>query len=179
MVGSPDGAQRTPGRHRCDRIRIPHSALLHSPSKTALDALMAGYKLCAPYKTALKSSAVRLADLAHSFLDPLGISVPERLERGLVEIGDVLAEIFHRLIERVGGGGLLGDFAQPGDDRLWRALGREHADPQIELDVVAELLHGRHLGQGGRALRTEAGEWPELAGFDLGACGRDRGHQDL
>ena len=28
-----------------------------------------------------------------------------------------------------------------------RALGREQADPEIELDVVAELLHGRHVGQ--------------------------------
>src|SRR5262245_5576340 len=65
---------------------------------------------CAPYierkaarvtSVALKKSPVHLADLAHRVLDPLGVGVPERLELGLVEIGEVLAEILERVGERL------------------------------------------------------------------------------
>ena len=49
-----------------------------------------------------------LADKPHGLDDPLGIRLEERLERGLILIGNVLVQIAHRLRERLAFDGLAG-----------------------------------------------------------------------
>src|SRR5262245_59157824 len=53
---------------------------------------------CAPYNSIrwFGTSPVHLADLAHGFLDPFGVGVPECLEFWLVQIGKILPEIGQR-----------------------------------------------------------------------------------
>src|SRR5262245_44527242 len=61
-----------------------------------------------PLREGSHISPVDLADGAHRLFHPLGVGLPERLELGLVEIVDLLAEIAHRLLELVGGDRLPG-----------------------------------------------------------------------
>src|SRR5712691_11589487 len=87
-----------------------------------------------PVAPANAASSLHLADAAHRVFDALGVGVPERLELGLIEIGNVLAEIFHGLLEFVVRRGLFRNITHRRDDRSRRALGREQADPEIEFD---------------------------------------------
>src|SRR6185436_10983051 len=103
---------------------------------------------CAPYvekprspyienkiATALNTSPVHLADLAHCFLDPLGVGVPKRLEFRLVEIGEVLTEIRQRGRELRAVRGFVDVVAQISDDAVGRPFGGEQPDPEIIFDV--------------------------------------------
>ena len=64
---------------------------------------------------------------------------------------------------------------QPVDDRL-RRLGRHRdAEPGIGDQVgIAQLLHGRHVGEGGIALLAADGERAHLAGLDVRGGRRQR-----
>src|SRR6185312_2561276 len=90
----------------------------------------------------LRALALHAADGVHGVLDALGVRVPERREFRLVEIAKFLAEIGDRGLEHIAVRGLVERAAQVSDDLRRRSLRREHADPQVIFDVVAELLHG-------------------------------------
>ena len=90
--------------------------------------------------------------------NPLGVLVPEFRKGRLVEIGDFIADIGDGGLERFGGDRLPDCVADHLDGRRRGIFRRKDADPQRELDVVTELLQRRHVGQRGRALRTETGE---------------------
>src|SRR5687768_1432303 len=85
----------------------------------------------APERMVASASAlsVELADRSHCVFDALGIGVPERLELGLIQIGDVLAEIGHGLLELVFCRRLLRGLPPGRDDGSRGPLGRKQADP--------------------------------------------------
>src|SRR5215468_1803243 len=119
------------------------------------------------------------SDRMDRVLDPLGIGVPEGTELCLIEVLDILADVRHQLLEfgRHHCGPL--EVADLGHDGLRRALGREQADPQVELKIVAELFHGRHVRQRVGAFRAEGSKRPRLATLDLAEAGGNRRYEDL
>src|SRR5215467_9459865 len=119
------------------------------------------------------------SDRVDSILDPLGIGVPESAELGLIEVLDVLADIRHQFLEF--GRHHCGpcEVANLGHDGLRRALGSEQPDPQVELEIVAEFLHGWYVRQRVGALRAEGSKRPRPAALDLAEASGDRGHKHL
>src|SRR5690242_8719872 len=91
-------------------------------------------------------SALHLADRLHRRLYPLRVDIPEFGEVGLIEVGHFVADVVDRRLELLGGDGFARFGAHAIDDRRRRALGREKANPQGELDVVAKLFQRRHVG---------------------------------
>src|SRR5262249_2419695 len=67
-------------------------------------------------ETVEKVLPLHFADLVHGLLDPLGIGVPERLELGLIKIGEILTQVGERGRERRAVRGLLDGGAQRRDD---------------------------------------------------------------
>src|SRR5689334_13087567 len=84
----------------------------------------------------LNKSPVHLADLAHCVLDPFGVGIPERLELGLIEISEVLAEIGQRGRELRAVRGFVDVVAQIRDDGVGCSFGSEQSDPEVIFDVV-------------------------------------------
>src|SRR4029077_2708215 len=96
----------------------------------------------APAMTNCRRSILTLhsSDRLHRSLDALCVRIPESLELRLVQIGDDIADVRDRCLELFAVGDLLRLHTHPRDHWIGRALRREQADPDRELDVVAELL---------------------------------------
>src|SRR5712672_3115526 len=108
-----------------------------------------------------------LADLFERYFQARGIAVPVLLELGRVEVGDGRGDLLHRRFE-------LGRIRRrlycrpyPGNDGRRRRSGDEHARPDVELRVVAQLLEGGDFGQQREALAAPARKRAHLAAADL------------
>src|SRR5258707_4629697 len=111
-------------------------------------------------------SSLHLADLAHGVVGALAVLVPELRKLRRREIARLEADIDERVDELLAGPDLVDGRGQRRDDRGRRPLRGEQTDPEIIGHVVAELLHGGHIGQGFGALGPEGRERAHLAGFD-------------
>src|SRR6266436_5210840 len=85
------------------------------------------------------------ADRDHRFVGSLAVDVPELLEIGPVEIGELLPDIGERGHELIRLRRLADGGAQRRHDLRRRAFRREYPDPKIVFDVEAELLERRHI----------------------------------
>src|SRR5712691_1357935 len=75
------------------------------------------------------------ADRHHRFVGSSAVDVPELLEIGPVEIGELLPDIGERGHELIRLRRLADSCAQRRHDIRWRAFGREYPDPKIVFDV--------------------------------------------
>src|SRR5215468_4054156 len=84
---------------------------------------------CLPGKTGgRKRSPFHSSDRSYGVFHALCICVPESAELGLIEIGDVLADICHQLLELRRHGRGAGEISNLGHDRFRRAFGGKQAD---------------------------------------------------
>src|SRR5260370_30179274 len=98
------------------------------------------------------------ADRDHRLVGSPAVDVPELLEIGPVEIGELLPDIGERGHELIRLRRLADGGAQGRHDIRRRAFRREYPDPTIVFDAEAELLERRHTGDGLGARSTDHGE---------------------
>src|SRR5262245_32557956 len=87
------------------------------------------------------------ADRYHRLVGSPAVDVPEFLEIRTVEISELLTGVGERGVELIRLHRFADSSAQRRHDLARRAFGREYPDPKIVLDVEAELLERRHIGQ--------------------------------
>src|ERR1700719_1651196 len=87
------------------------------------------------------------ADQDHRFVGSPAVDVPELLEIGPVEIGELLPDISERGHELIRLRRLADSSAQRRHDLRRRAFRREYPDPKIVFDIEAEVLERRDIGQ--------------------------------
>src|SRR5215470_387894 len=98
-------------------------------------------------RIARRLAASHLANQPHGLVAPLGILLPEFREGYVVEIGEVEAEVRQRRLELFRIRRLSSSFRQNGEDISGYCFRSKDADPKIILDIIAELLERRHIGQ--------------------------------
>src|SRR5213592_1995749 len=91
--------------------------------------------------------SLHLADPLDYFIGSLAVLVPELRKLSRRKIARLETHIGERLDELRARRGLVDRGGQCRDDRGRRALWREQTDPKIVGHVVAQLLHGRDIGE--------------------------------
>src|SRR6266571_9527285 len=108
-----------------------------------------------------------LADPLDRLGAPRGVGVPESAELIAVLVGDGHLNLLHRALERRIVYRLTNRLAQRLEDSGRRGLRREEADPQVVLDVVAQLLERGDVREVRMPRGAGHGQRPHLAGLDV------------
>src|SRR5215471_21323126 len=117
-------------------------------------------------------SSLHAADGVYGIFLTFGVDGPECSKLRLVHIRQFLTQIFERVEELLAVRGLVEPLAQGTDDRGWRSLRRENADPKIVFQIVAQLLERRDVRQRLCALCARYGERLHFAGTNVRQCDR-------
>ena len=92
-------------------------------------------------------SSLHAADGVYGIFLSFGVDGPECSELRLVHIRQFLTQIFERVEELLAVRGLVEPLTQDVDDRGWRSLRRENADPELIFEIVAYFPEGRDVRQ--------------------------------